>query len=70
MKSSYHLAKLYPEFGMFFVLFLILFYSMKAIWRFLKGYWTSNPQKAPELAYFVLFLKIVNIFLKNYICIL
>ena len=28
------------------------------------------PQKAPKLAYFVLYLKIINIFLKNNICIL
>ena len=31
----------------------------------LRGYCTSYPQKAPKLAYFVLYLKIINIFLKK-----
>ena len=38
-------------------------------WVF-KGVLHLLPQKAPKLAYFVLYLKIVNIFLKNSICFL
>ena len=36
----------------------------------LKGVLHLLPQKAQKLASFVLFLKIINIFLKNNICIL
>ena len=36
----------------------------------LGGYCTSYPQKAPKLACFVLYLKIIAIFLKNNKCIL
>ena len=35
-----------------------------------KGVVHRLPQKAPKLACFVLYLKIINIFLKNDICIL
>ena len=35
-----------------------------------KGVLHLLPQKAPKLACFVLYLKIINIFLKNNICIL
>ena len=35
-----------------------------------KGVLHLLPQKAPNLACFVLYLKIINIFLKNNICIL
>ena len=38
-------------------------YNLKGVLHFLQ-------QKAPKLAYFVLYLKIINIFLKNNICIL
>ena len=31
----------------------------------LREYCTSYLQKTPKLAYFVLYLKIVNVFLKN-----
>ena len=34
---------------------------------FIKG--VLHPQKAPKFARFVLYLKIINIFLKNNICI-
>ena len=41
----------------------------KYMYQSLRGY-TFYPQKAPELVCFVLYLKIINIFLKNDICIL
>ena len=39
------------------------------LWSF-KGVLHLLPQKAPKLACFVLYLKIINILLKNDICIL
>ena len=36
----------------------------------LRGYRTSYSKKDPKLACFVLYLKIINIFLKNNVCIL
>ena len=34
----------------------------------LREYCTSYPKKTPKLACFVLYLKIINVFLKNNIC--
>ena len=47
-------------------------YPLNIEWYFydLRGYCTSYPKKALKLAWFVLYLKIINIFLKNDICIL
>ena len=47
-----------------------LFYITCAKIQSLKGGTVPPTQKAPNLACFVLYLNIINIFLKNNICIL
>ena len=44
--------------------------SVKDSYSRLKGVLHRLPQNAPKLACFVLYLKLINIFLKNNICIL
>ena len=47
-----------------------LYFTKSLLPEYFKGVLHLLPQKAPKLACFVLYLKIINIFWKNNICIL
>ena len=64
--------KFSPSTNIFFFFFQITLapsYALQHLFA-IKGVLHLLPQKAPKLACFVLYLKIIKIFLKNNICIL